>query len=319
MFVTSLAEVDLILSQVNILLSKVNEKLDQCPVESRPAIVPRVFHIVSELEWTMSLSEGGSECGDNEEVHCTYSGALSQPPPSCSSSDTESMTWDSFEENFYKIYYDENEADDEDEEIIERKYDIDDHGPIKFSTSSHDELPTDEDDHSDIEAEQNEEVTDVQIEDECSKYVKEMSTKISLLAPDGKYKVTKPLKYKVDFTKMNSHFIRNIPEPVFFPVLGCSQDPMFYCKEGMLSTNNPERNYYNKSCENRNYRYPHGGIYGYETDVGIVPVPAEPIHGHVWKNGHEIRNRNDGKWIVHAEVDDGLPSRGSWSPPRRRG
>ena len=318
MFVSSLSEVDLILSQVNILLSKVNEKLDQCPVESRRGIVPRVYHIVSELEWTMSLSKGGSECGDDKEVNCTYSGALS-PPPSSSSSDTESLTWDSFEENFYKIYYDENEADDEDEEIIERKYDIDDHGPIKFSTSSHDELPTDEDDHSDIEAEQNEEVTDVQIEDECSKYVKEMSTKINSLAPDGKYKVTKPLKYKVDFTKMNSHFIRNIPEPVFFPVLGCSQDPMFYCKEGMLSTNNPERNYYNKSCENRNYRYPHGGIYGYETDVGIVPVPAEPIHGHVWKNGHEIRNRNDGKWIVHAEVDDGLPSRGSWSPPRRRG
>ena len=248
-------------------------------------------------------------------MHCTYSGALSPPPPS--SSDTESLTWDSFEENFYKIYYDENDADDEDEEIIERKYDDDDHGPIKFSTSSHDELPTDEDNHSDIEAEQNEEVTDVQIEDECAKYVKEMTTRINLLAPDGKYKVTKPLKYKVDFNKMNSHFIRNIPEPVFYPVLGCSQDPDFYRQEGMLT--NPERNFYNKSLENKNYRYPHGGIYGYDTDVGIVPVPDEPIHGHVWKNGHEIRNRNDGKWIVHAEVDDGLPSRGSWSPPRRRG
>ena len=65
MFVTSLAEVDLILSQVNILLSKVNEKLDQCPVETRRGIVPRVYHIVSELEWTMSLSKGGSECGDD--------------------------------------------------------------------------------------------------------------------------------------------------------------------------------------------------------------------------------------------------------------
>ena len=82
MFVSSLSEVDLILSQVNILLSKVNEKLDQCPVDSRCAIVPRVFHIVSELEWTMSLSKRDLECGDNEEVNCTYSGALSAPPPS---------------------------------------------------------------------------------------------------------------------------------------------------------------------------------------------------------------------------------------------
>ena len=96
MFVTSLSEVDLILSQVNILLSKVNEKLDDCPVDSRSAILPRVYHIVSELEWTMSLSKGGSECGDDEEENCTYSGALFPPP----SSDTESLTWDNFEENF---------------------------------------------------------------------------------------------------------------------------------------------------------------------------------------------------------------------------
>ena len=35
MFVSSLSEVDFILSQVNIILSKVNEKLDECPVDSR--------------------------------------------------------------------------------------------------------------------------------------------------------------------------------------------------------------------------------------------------------------------------------------------
>ena len=53
-------------------------------------------------------------------------------------------------------------------------------------------------------------------------------------------------------------------------------------------------------------------MYGYNTDVGIVPVPEEPVHGYVFKDGHG--------WILHAEVDDGTPSRGSWSPqPRRRG
>ena len=215
MFVSSLSEVDLILSQVNILLSKVNEKLDQCPVETRRGIVPRVYHIVSELEWTMSLSKGGSECGDNEEVHCTYSGALSPPPLSCSSSDTESLTWDSFEENFYKIYYDENDADDEDEEIIERKYDNDDHGPIKISTSSHNELPKDEENIPDSEVEQDEDVTD---EDDCAKFVKDMSEKINLLASDGKYKIVRPIKYTIDFTRVNKFFMRNIPDPKSFPV-----------------------------------------------------------------------------------------------------
>ena len=340
---SEVSEVDIALSQVNVLLSEVNMKLSKHDFIPKKDILSRLSPILSEIKWTVSLTQEASDCS------------------SSSSSEVGSLAWDSAED--FTLYEEDDGDDNESPED-------DDHGPIKFSDSESDDedpppppdqlnvkskedfvkfilikkemglikgqkassnailrapewgppLPvsSDEEDQNIAEG-RPESVPDTPAEDDFAKYVKEMSTKINLLAPDGKYKVTKPLKYKVDFTKMNSHFIRNIPEPVFFPVLGCSQDPMFYCKEGMLSTNNPERNYYNKSCENRNYRYPHGGIYGYETDVGIVPVPAEPIHGHVWKNGHEIRNRNDGKWIVHAEVDDGLPSRGSWSPPRRRG
>ena len=309
MFVSSLSEVDLILSQVNILLSKVNEKLDQCPVETRRGIVPRVYHIVSELEWTMSLSKGGSECGDDKEVNCTYSGALS-PPPSSSSSDTESLTWDSFEENFYKIYYDENDADDEDEEIIERKYDNDDHGPIKISTSSHNELPKDEENIPDSEVEQDEDVTD---EDDCAKFVKDMSEKINLLASDGKYKIVRPIKYTIDFTRVNKFFMRNIPDPKSFPIQGCSQDPAFYDRHG--ARRDRDGFYIDRFSPNhyKDYPPPHGRLFGYETDIGIVPVPEEAVNGYVWKN-------ND--WILHAVVDDGTgtPSRGSWSPQwKRRG
>ena len=341
---SEVSEVDQSLSKVNVLLTEINTKLSRCPFIPRKDLLSRISPILSEIEWTVYLTQNESKCDSTEDDE-----------------EKESLAWDSAEDF---TLYEEDDADDNESS------EDDDHGPIKFSDSeSDDEVPppppgqlsleskedfvklvlmkkemgfingqkassgailrapewgpplpesSDEDDENMAES-RPESVPDTPAKDECAKYVKEMTTRINLLAPDGKYKVTKPLKYKVDFNKMNSHFIRNIPEPVFFPVLGCSQDPMFYCKEGMLSTNNPERNYYNKSCENRNYRYPHGGIYGYETDVGIVPVPAEPIHGHVWKNGHEIRDRNDGKWIVHAEVDDGLPSRRSWSPPWRRG
>ena len=300
MFVSSLSEVDFILSQVNILLSEVNKKLDDCPEDSRSAILPRVYHIVSELEWTMSLSKGGSECGDDEEENCTYSGALSPPP----SSDTESLTWDNFEENFYKLYYDENA---EDEDIIERKYDDDDHGPIQFSTSSHDELSDDDENNPDLKVEQDEDVTDVQTEDGCGKFVKEMSEKIDLLASGGKYKVVRPIKYTIDFTRVNKFFMRNIPTPTSFPIHGCSQDPEFYvrqCRNQYGEYPDLKPNHY-KDCPR-----PHGYLYGYETDIGIVPVPEEAVNGYVWKNG---------SWILHAVADDGVNSRPSWSPPRRRG
>ena len=57
MFVSKIAEVDFFLSQVNVLMSEINKKLDDCSEESRRAILPRIYHIVSELEWTMSLSK----------------------------------------------------------------------------------------------------------------------------------------------------------------------------------------------------------------------------------------------------------------------
>ena len=61
------AEVDFFLSQMNVLLSKVNEKLDECPAKSRSVILPRINHIVSELEWMMSLSTKDSQTEDDEE------------------------------------------------------------------------------------------------------------------------------------------------------------------------------------------------------------------------------------------------------------
>ena len=78
MFVSKISEVDFFLSQMNVLLSKVNEKLDECPVNSRSVILPRIHHIVSELEWMMSLSTKDSENENDEEGNCTYSGALSK-------------------------------------------------------------------------------------------------------------------------------------------------------------------------------------------------------------------------------------------------
>ena len=310
MFVSSLSEVDFFLSQVNILLSNVNEKLDKCSVRSRSTILPRIYHIVSELEWTMSLAKEDSELEDVKEGHCTYSGALSPPLSSCcSDSDTESLSWD--HQDFYKLYY-EDDADDEAENYDEMKCEDDDHGPIQFSASSHNNSASSKEELSDFKNEEMcEDVAD--IVDDCARFVNTMKAKIDTLAPEGFYEVVRPIQYTIDLTKVNEYFLRNIPKPQYYPVSGCSNDPEFY--NGKFYKDGRE---YSKFKENVIYfesKFPFGGLFGYKTDVGIIPVPKQAVFGHVWTG-----KVGEG-WVLQAQqVDDCLPAGGSWSPtPRTRG
>ena len=341
-----LTDVDSILSQVNVLLTEANMKLSQCPdpVQSRNFILSRVQHILSEVQWTVSLSEEDVSSNNNNNT-----------------SPDVSMEWDDFgEESYYQtVFIDEeteceddhgqcsvhtgvSSADDSDDslplsqptprgqEILDRynrsKFDVNvsqcpvnpemviltpvprfippETGPALLVLSSDEESNDADDEEEDSNEMRNETVPDVATE----KFIEEMCNKLMSLAPNGEYKVAKPVKYKIDLSKVNYSFrVRNLPDPFKFPIKGCSQDPNFY--EIKYRSEN-KRNYYTWDVESR--EYPHGYMYGYNTDVGIVPVPEEPVHGYVFKDGHG--------WILHAEVDDGTPSKGSWSHhPRRRG
>ena len=323
MFVNCLSEIDFTLSQVNVLLSEVNSKLELCSAESRKLVLSRLSNILSEMMWAVSLSadEGsGSECD-----------------VSSYSADVESLAWDS-SEDFYKIYYDDEEGDDHDERVFED----DDHGPMDSSIDTSPDIedvkveslleryekspfdisvtkcPADpdmviltpvprklvppetgpplpvsssEDDDDLIEGRD--------VKNENATFVKEMLVKINLLAPEGEYKVVRPIKYSIDFTRVNQFFMRNIPTPKSFPIQGCSQDPSFYDRE--LAGRDRDGSYVNSLPNHyKDYPRPHGYLYGYETDIGIVPVPDEAVNGYVWK---------DGSWILHAIADDGVNSR----------
>ena len=320
MFVNGLSEVDVILSKVNVLMSEVNVKLSRCPPESRKVVLSRLSNILFELKWSVSLSQESSSDGDDEE-----------------SSDEESLSWDSGED--YNVYReDEDDADADDEN--------DDHGPIIFSDSAEDELSpppsilsSSDDDNfnqtpsrrkltqeeirnlrppklgplvpvtsSSSDEDDNEKVVEAvpgfTREDVSGKFVNEISAKINLLAPDSIYKVVRPLKYTIDLSKVNVRFLQNLPKPFCYPIHGCSEDPNFY-----------DHSYIKKYREeNKKCFYdemPFEGKCGYRTDVGIVSMPEEPIFGYVWK---------DSQWTLQAQVDTGGPaSRGSWSPPRKRG
>ena len=291
MFVSSLSEVDFILSQVNILLSEVNKKLDDCPEDSRSAILPRVYHIVSELEWTMSLSKRDLECEDGEKENCTYSGALS-PPLSSSSSDVESLSWD--HQDFYKIYY-ENDTDEEDEDQDELKHEDDDHGLVKVSASSHDESSRDEEESSDHGETMCEDAAPIR-EDDGEKFVSMMSASIQKLAPGSTYNVIRPKKFTVDLSQVNSRFLGNIPRPKEFVVQTCMDEAEAYRTRQMPGgmANHP-----------RKWEFK----WGYMTDCGVVPVPEDVVYGHVWSDSAR-------DWILHATPDDGSSPT---PPPRQRG
>ena len=296
MFVSKIAEVDFFLSQINVLLSKVNEKFDECPDNSRSVILPRIHHIVSELEWMMSLSTKGSQSEDEEDGNCTYSGALS-PPLSSRSSDVESLTWDN--QDFYRLYY-EDDADDEEEEedYDEEKSENDDHGPIQFSTSS---LIESSNAKVNIEAKKCDEVAENEIQigeaahvgedaDDEKKFISMMSATIQKLAPGSTYHVTRPRQYKVDLSQVNSRFLGNIPRPKEHPVLGCMTEEEAEAHVNRYRIWKPEWKW------------------GFMTDCGIVPVPEEPVYGHVWSPSYR-------EWILHAIPDDGSGP----PPPRHRG
>ena len=321
MFVSCLSEIDVALSQVNVLLSEVNSKLESCPAESRRNVLSRLSNILSEMMWAVSLSSEGSS--ESECDATSYS------------ADVESLSWDN-SEDLYRLYYDDEEEEDYDENG--------DHGPIQFSDDPDEEssppqsetnfnsnvnifkkkaspemalcapksgppVPVSSSDEEEDDVKEDVDAISPPEDNGAAKFVTEMSVKIANLAPGGEYKVVRPLKYKIDLTNVNVRFLQNIPKPNLYPVSGVSRDPSFYDRKGMIT--NPDSNYYNFEVRYGWCRYPHGNLYGYRTDVGIVPVSDEPIHGHVWKNG---------EWILQAQVDDGVPaSRGSWSPPRRRG
>ena len=125
--------------------------------------------------------------------------------------------------------------------------------------------------------------------DDCGDFVNKMSATLEKLAPMSTYHITRPKLFKVDLAQVNSRFLGNIPRPKEYPVLGCMEEA-----EARV---NPTRSW---KVEWK---------WGFMTDCGIVPVPAEPVYGHVWSASAR-------DWILHATPDDGS---GPPPPPRQRG
>ena len=91
---------------------------------------------------------------------------------------------------------------------------------------------------------------------------------------------------KIDFSKIKPHVLRSLPKPGIYPLHGCSPDPDFYnkCIDGGRRTK--------FEC-----LLPFGKKPAFDTNLGLVAVPEEPIRGFVYKSG----SLESTVWQLHAE------------------
>ena len=97
----------------------------------------------------------------------------------------------------------------------------------------------------------------------------------------------------LDWSKVNSRFLSNIPKPGKFPIHGCSLDPAIY--EWSHIFHYPE--VWGGTKENIKPKFvtssfPFGEEWGYNTSAGIISVSNVIHHGYIWNNGN---------WILHAQ------------------
>ena len=308
MFVSVMSDIDVQLSKVQNLLIDVNMKLSKCPELSRNHVLSRAQTILDEMQWMVSLSQ---------ELTCESDECRSDA----------SLEWDNFQDNkFYQTVFidpEETTLDDDHGQSSESTEVSSETSSVPSTAEDSDEVLSqassnnnnnkasiffkmkvknpkfiapktfplfscssdDEEDESKMECSA---VPDN--EDDGRKFVSMMTTSIQKLAPSSTYHVIRPKKYKVDLSQVNSRFLSNIPRPKEHPVLGCMTE-----EEA-------------KAHVNRYRIWKPEWKWGFMTDCGIVPVPEEPVYGHVWSPSYR-------EWILHAIPDDGSGP----PPPRHRG
>ena len=133
---------------------------------------------------------------------------------------------------------------------------------------------------------------------------------------------------KVDFAQVKPHLHRKLPKPALFPVQSCSNDPDFYIKctgpksshfcnkehDGELHEDLNEKlapigpTQHAGSCLWEKHQHqsaslfsrsdPFGHLPGFDTSLGVVAVPDEPIGGYIYAGGAG----DSTVWRLHAQA-----------------
>ena len=112
-----------------------------------------------------------------------------------------------------------------------------------------------------------------------------------LLSDVSKKTAPLPSYPEVDWSCVNKRFLTNVPNPVQYPVHGCSEDQDFYetkyvsCDFGGMTSRG--------SAFTRDA--PFGSLPGYRTICGVISVPSGNVfHGYTW-----LENQG---WVLHATM-----------------
>ena len=107
---------------------------------------------------------------------------------------------------------------------------------------------------------------------------------------------------KVNWDKVNQGAMRRFPKPDWQPISSVSPLSSFYeksCKcPAMIAKHYAFHSTWEPNVCSHLTQFemnePFGALPGYVTNLGVVPVPDTPIHGHVWDQASR-------DWILHAE------------------
>ena len=112
----------------------------------------------------------------------------------------------------------------------------------------------------------------------------------------------------INFAKVKPHLHKNLPKPAQIPVQSCSPLPDFYrrcticadahSKAVPLEGEWAESHGLKRCAPPFEQLSPFGSLPGFETNLGVVAVPADPIGGYVYAGGWEA----DTRWQLHAEA-----------------
>ena len=96
------------------------------------------------------------------------------------------------------------------------------------------------------------------------------------MRPDPIYSPTL-MKPRVNWSRLNTNMLRNLPIPVMYPMHGCAQSPEFYD-----STVDVEH-FGGQKLDTKlvfHSAKPFGSLYGFWTSHGVLPPPEEAVHGY---------------------------------------
>ena len=105
----------------------------------------------------------------------------------------------------------------------------------------------------------------------------------------------------MNWTNLNKHRRKNLPDPQLFPVSSVPADPTYYTDTARYKP--ADRHTIHSYCGPVPLRLtkeecgcvkcvpPFGQKYGLMTDMGIIGMPTEPVHGYCWDD-------DTGGWVI---------------------